>query len=69
MKVKDLHTYLTMLLDINPKNAELELVIKLDEPSQGPTTNSKVKGFTQGHDWNSGKVLIIAEDSIISKKD
>jgi len=69
MKVKDLHTYLTMLLDINPKNAELELVIKLDEPSQGPTANSKVKAFTQGFAWNSGKVLIIAEDSIISKKD
>jgi hypothetical protein len=69
MKLADLHKYITMLLDINPKNADLELVIKLDEPSQGPVANSKVKGFSQGFDWNSGKILIIAEDSIISKKD
>jgi hypothetical protein len=68
MKLADLHKYITMLLDINPKNADLELVIKLDEPSQGPVANSKVKGFSQGFDWNSGKLIINAEDNLVRKK-
>jgi len=68
MKVADLHKYITMLLDINPKNADLELVIKLDEPSQGPSATSKVKGFSQGFDWNSGKLIISTEDNLVRKK-
>jgi hypothetical protein len=67
MKVSEMKQYLDFLLDINPKNSELEIVVRLNEPSHGPTASTDVIGIVNGFDWNSGKVIISTDDDIIRK--
>lgn len=68
MKVKELIAQLNELILVNPKveDEEIRIIVKRSSPAIGPRSSVGVKSITSGFDWESGKLLVVADETILA---
>lgn len=70
MKVSELHEALTRIVENEERYAckvDREVVIYIDSQSVGPVTYVSIKDFNLGFDWDTGKLFLIPDKSLVIK--
>lgn len=64
MKLKELKEIVDHLLEVNPRNENLDVVIPIEKESYGGTPSVNVKSLHNGIDWNNGKLFINPDNKL-----
>lgn len=69
MKLSELHARIERTLQVQPRNADLEVVVVRRDPSMGAKASSKITNAGAGFDWDHGKFELFPEGGVYARND
>lgn len=69
MKLSELRDRIERTLQVQPRNADLEVVVVRRDPSMGAKASSKITNAGAGFDWDHGKFELFPEGGVYARND